>query len=414
MARQMKDSGVEWIGEIPADWEVIPHKYIMHKEKEICDKYNNEDIISLTMNGVIVRDLVNPIGKMPATFDGYQKVYAGNLLMCLFDIDVTPRCIGYIRNNGLTSPAYSQFVVDNCNHAQYYNYLLRMIDDGKYFLHLSKNLRSSLTEENFGIIKTVKPPIKDQKRIADFLDEKIGEIDTVIAKTKETIEDYKKYKQAIINEIIQNENDFKYKFRYLGELKNGLNYHSVAEKESVKFLGVGNFKDFMILNKRESFSDLSIDTELPDEYLLRNGDIIFVRSNGSKDLVGRSVMVDNIDFKLTYSGFCIRFRNEHTELVSNNYLLYFFRSESFKQLLYAGSDGMAINNLSQDILNSVKIPTPSIKSQDSIVKYLDEKCSEIDKLIAKKEELLVDLEDYKKSFIYEYVTGKKEVVQEKG
>lgn len=74
-----------------------------------------------------------------------------------------------------------------------------------------------------------------------------------------------------------------------------------------------------------------------------------------------------------------------------------------------GSNGMAINNLNQDVLNSVRVPVPSMVKQQEIVKYLDEKCSEIDKLIVKKEELLSDLEDYKKSLIYEYVTGKKEI-----
>ena len=92
--REMKDSGVEWIGEIPSNWEIIANKHLMKKVKTIRSRYTGEDVLSLTMRGVIVRDLDNPSGKMPTTFDGYQFVEAGNLLMCLFDIDVTPRCIG--------------------------------------------------------------------------------------------------------------------------------------------------------------------------------------------------------------------------------------------------------------------------------------------------------------------------------
>ncbi len=90
--REMKDSGIEWIGDIPNDWNIMPNKYLMHKVKNICPVYHGEDILSLTMNGVIVRDL-DAGGKMPTTFDGYQKLEKGNLLMCLFDIDVTPRCM---------------------------------------------------------------------------------------------------------------------------------------------------------------------------------------------------------------------------------------------------------------------------------------------------------------------------------
>ena len=118
----MKNSGVEWIGEIPEDWETIRNKRIMKKVKNICEHYNNENVLSLTMNGVIVRDLDNPNGKMPLTFDGYQYINENNLLMCLFDIDVTPRCVGIIKNNGVTSPAYSQFELTEKADVNYFYY----------------------------------------------------------------------------------------------------------------------------------------------------------------------------------------------------------------------------------------------------------------------------------------------------
>ncbi|MBQ8360107.1 MAG: restriction endonuclease subunit S, partial [Oscillospiraceae bacterium] len=118
----LKESGLAWIGNIPERWRVMPNKYLMKKLKLIQPVYAGEDIISLTVNGVIKRDLDNPSGKMPASFDGYQFVYPGNLLMCLFDIDVTPRCIGLIKDFGLTSPAYSQFVLNSKADAGYYYY----------------------------------------------------------------------------------------------------------------------------------------------------------------------------------------------------------------------------------------------------------------------------------------------------
>ena len=125
--REMKDSGVEWVGQIPKNWKVMANKYVMHKTKDIIPTYCGEDILSLTINGVIVRDL-DAGGKMPASFDGYQRLKPGNLLMCLFDYDVTPRCIGLIKDNGITSPAYSQFIVDKGNHTEYYYYYYLMID----------------------------------------------------------------------------------------------------------------------------------------------------------------------------------------------------------------------------------------------------------------------------------------------
>lgn len=200
--RKMKASGIEWIGEIPEGWEVLAHKYIMHKEKSICEHYSGEDVISLTLNGVVKRDLENPSGKMPTTFDGYQFVDPNDLLLCLFDIDVTPRCVGLVKDYGVTSPAYSRFKMHSgfCN--AYYNYLLRFIDDEKVFVHLSKNLRSSLTESDFGAIKTIVPPKAEQQRIADYLDNRTFEIDTLLSKARSSIEEYKKLKQAVITQAV--------------------------------------------------------------------------------------------------------------------------------------------------------------------------------------------------------------------
>ena len=127
---EMKDSGLKWIGKIPSSWNVMPNKYLMKKKKVICPVYNGEDILSLTMKGVIVRDL-DAGGKMPTSFDGYQRLEPGNLLMCLFDIDVTPRCIGLIKQAGLSSPAYSQFELNGMGNAEYYCYYYTMLDNDR-------------------------------------------------------------------------------------------------------------------------------------------------------------------------------------------------------------------------------------------------------------------------------------------
>ena len=134
----MKNSGIEWVGEIPEHWAVMPNKYLMKKIKVISPIYGGEDILSLTMAGVIVRDL-DAGGKMPTSFDGYQKVQKGNLLMCLFDIDVTPRCVGIIKKDGVTSPAYSQFSMLSKAFAPYYNYYYLMVDFSKELLHMAKS-----------------------------------------------------------------------------------------------------------------------------------------------------------------------------------------------------------------------------------------------------------------------------------
>lgn len=200
--REMKNSGVAWIGDVPENWETIPNKYLMRKVKAICQKYSNENVLSLTMNGVIKRDLDNPSGKMPSTFDGYQFVYAGNLLMCLFDIDVTPRCIGLIENDGITSPAYSQFELKRNAFNRYYYYYYLYLDNKKELLHLAKNLRHSFTEEQFGQISTVVPPIEQQHLIANQLDFVCKKVEDLISNQEQQIEKLKQYKQSLITEVV--------------------------------------------------------------------------------------------------------------------------------------------------------------------------------------------------------------------
>ena len=200
--REMKDSGIEWIGEIPKDWEIRRNKRVMSKIKDIRKRYSGEDVLSLTMNGVIVRDLDNPYGKMPTTFDGYQYIQRGNLLMCLFDIDVTPRCIGLIKDDGVTSPAYSQFKLLDDNYAPYYYYYYLYLDHKKELLHLAKNLRHSFTEEQLGELFVPMPPQKEQKQIADYLDAKCSKIDTIIEKQQVIIEKLKESKLSLITECV--------------------------------------------------------------------------------------------------------------------------------------------------------------------------------------------------------------------
>ena len=191
---ELKDSTLEWIGKVPVHWEIKPNKYLMKKLKQIQPIYDGEDIIK--------RDLDTPSGKMPTSFDGYQFVYPGNLLMCLFDIDVTPRCIGLIKDFGLTSPAYSQFVLNKGVDAAYYYYYYLNLDFNKELLHLAKNQRHSLNEEQFGAIKTVVPPFEEQVAIAKYLDERCDEINKCISAKQEQIATLESYKKSIIFEYV--------------------------------------------------------------------------------------------------------------------------------------------------------------------------------------------------------------------
>lgn len=200
---EFKDSKVEYIGKIPKSWKIIRNKHIFNKTKVIAgpnwDKYN---ILSLTKNGVIIKDIERDEGKMPSDFSIYQIVNPGNLLMCLFDIDVTPRCVGYIENNGIVSAAYTELSPIADINMKYYYWWYLMLDIDKQLLHLSKNLRNSLSTEDFMALSVVKPPLDEQIQIANYLNKKTAKIDETIAKNKELIDLLEEKRIALINHVV--------------------------------------------------------------------------------------------------------------------------------------------------------------------------------------------------------------------
>ena len=424
--REMKDSGIEWIGQIPKDWDVVPHKRVMHKVKKICEQYSGEDIISLTMNGVIKRDLTAG-GKMPTSFDGYQYVKPNDLLLCLFDIDVTPRCVGVVKDYGVTSPAYSRFVMHDGYYNAYYDYLLRAIDDDKVFVHLSKNLRSSLTESDFGAIKTCVPSLAEQKRIVTFLDAQCAEIDAVLEKTRASIEEYKKLKQAVITQAVTKgirgnrpmkdsgiewigeiANEFAvYKFKYL--LKTPMQYGAneagiTFDKTLPRYIRI---TDITSDGRLKQDNRLCIEDTVAKPYILQDGDLLFARSGGT---VGKSFLYKQSYGNAAFAGYLIRAVVNRTIAVPE-YVYYYTNSsiyDTWKNSIFIQS---TIQNIGADRYSNMPIIVPNnIEEQRSIVEYLNERCVGIDALIRKKQQYLTEIENYKKSLIYEYVTGKKEVV----
>lgn len=411
--REMKDSGIEWIGDIPVYWKIMPNKYLMRKEKKICPVYHGEDILSLTMKGVIVRDL-DAGGKMPASFDGYQRLEAGNLLMCLFDIDVTPRCVGLIKQAGVSSPAYSQFVLRKGADAAYYCYYYTMLDNDKTLLHLAKNLRHSLTEDQLGAIPVIVPPIEEQQRIADFLDTKCAEIDALTADIQTQIDTLEQYKRSVITETVTK----------------GLDPDAEMKDSGIEWVGKMPLAWDAVPNKYLMYKVKNICPVYNGEDILSlttNGVIIRDLNGGGKmptsfdgyqkvtpgnllmclfdiDVTPRCIgLVKN--FGLTspaYSQFVMR-----SGAYAPYYYYYYLMVDYTKELLHMAKN--LRHSLTEDQLGAIKAPNPPYEEQVQIAEFLDKKCVEINLVIEDKNRQLATLDEYKKSLIFEYVTGKKEV-----
>ncbi len=421
--REMKDSGIEWVGKIPKHWSVMHNKYIMTKKKTIKEIYGGEDIISLSMNGVIIRDL-DAGGKMPKTFDGYQIVHPGNLLMCLFDYDVTPRCIGLIKNFGVTSPAYSQFVMNKNNHSGYYNYYYLMVDHTKALLHLAKNLRHSFTEEQLGSISAPVPPVEEQIEIEKFLDQKCSEIDAISSNIQKQIAILEDYKKSVITEAVTKglNPDVEMKdsgIEWIGEIPrnckiNKLKYVAIISPKCEKFQNLkGNYeltftpmesiKNGYFINESKHITELTSSLTRYQE-----GDIALAKVTPCFEN-GNICIMENLVNKVGMGSselYIIRSKN----IVIKRYLLYWLQNIKFMNEACKTMTGVGgLKRVSSVFLNNSEILVFDNQIQQDIVNYLDQKCSEIDSLISDKNKQLEILADYKKSLIYEYVTGKKEV-----
>lgn len=422
-----KDSGIAWIGVIPEHWEIIPHKRIMRKKKIIKEIYAGENILSLTKKGVIIRDL-EAGGKMPTTFNGYQILYPNNLLLCLFDIDVTPRCVGIIKNVGLSSPAYSQFVLNKLGHTPFFDYLLKYMDDEKCLLHLSKNLRNSLTEEDFGQIETILPPISEQQAIADYLDRRCSEIDDLIALQEEMITKLQSYKQSVITEAVTRGLDKNVPLKDSGidwigkvpehwkvkRLKFSCNifgrigfrgYKSddlVSEGEGAITLSPSNMKDMKMDYTNRTYLSWKKYYESP-EIIISNNDILMVKTGST---YGKCSFVENIPMECTINPQIVVLKR-HKDY--SKFLAYSFQTQATRAFIETSVVGGTIPTIAQEKIMNYVFVFPPLAEQQAIADYLDQRCSEIDELIALKQQKIEKLKEYKKSLIFECVTGKRKV-----
>ena len=398
----MKESGIEWVGLIPDTWSVIPNKYVMHKEKNLCEKWSGEDVMSLTMNGVIVRDLQNPTGKMPATFDGYQYVENGDLLMCLFDIDVTPRCVGRVTHAGVISPAYSNFKVhDNASRDYFYYYYL-MVDNTKELLHLAKNLRHSFTEEQLGQMKVPMPPLSEQQAIADYLDETCSKIDEIIAEAKISIDEYKELKIGQINKYTIHKMK-RTKLKYITE-KIGDGIHATPEysdEGTIRFINGGSFGEDSI---KMIGPMLSNEEYQKQNKSLLNEHTVMIALNGAN--FGNTSLYNNEAILLGKSAGYITLKST----VCREYVRYCLENSVTKEAFDLSLNGTTIPNLSLNTLRNTEICLPDYSVQKQLARTIKKMIIKMDSLIAEKESLINDLEAYKKSLIYEVVTGKRRVV----
>lgn len=199
---KMKDSGISWVGQVPAHWDVKRNKVFLEEmDATVGSRFNEFKLLSLTKQGVVLRDVESGKGKFPKDFENYKIVEKGNMIFCLFDVDETPRTVGLSNLNGMITGAYDVFSLRNVD-PMYYLFLFLSIDDCKALRPLYTGLRKVVKKERFLSYKIPVPPIDEQKQIVAYINERVSSIDTQISSIEKQIANLNEYKQSLISDAV--------------------------------------------------------------------------------------------------------------------------------------------------------------------------------------------------------------------
>lgn len=435
--REMKESGIDWIGQIPKEWSFVRAKNIFTNHKDIVGQKESEyERLALTLNGVLKRSKDDIKGLQSESLSTYQILNEKELVFKMIDLaNVNTSRVGYSPYTGIVSPVY--IIFHNDKYTKFGYYYFYSMWQREIFNNLGNDgVRSALNAIDMLNLPFPGISIEEANKIAGFLDKKIIEIDKVIEKTKETIEDYKKYKQSIISEEVTKGRNLNVKMKkinieYINQipqhwkivpLKTIFNFIGGYAYKSEKFcnetdnqvIRLGNIKnDYFILNDKQIFIDEEYALESKKCRIMEN-DILFTMTGtkGKKDyfytLIVKLEHIKNKKLFLNQRVGCFRAKDNSISMAYFNYLL---KYEPLKDYIFLFETGTANQgNLGIETISTLKLLLPPKAEQEAIVDYLDKKCVEIDKLIKNKEIIIEELEQYKRSLIYEYVTGKKEVV----
>lgn len=432
MARKMKDSGIEWIGEIPEGWRTINPKALFTQRKDKAQK-GERQLTSSQQYGILYQDdYMELTGSKVVTvekdFDILKHVEAGDFVISMRSFQGG---LEYSTKSGAISSAYVMLVPNlELVYPRFYRWLLKSsvyIDALQRTTNMVRD-GQAMRYSNFAQVRLFTLPLDEQKSRADFLDLECSSIDKILFKTRSSIEEYKKLKQAVITQAVtkgvRGEREMKDSgIAWIGEIpkewdiikssriikttQNGLSRRDLEKSEGQIILKLKNITsdgkiDYSFLN-RITLSQNELNT-----YALTTGDFLFVRVNGSKSLVGKCAIFEAISEIVAYNDHIIRVKLSN-QCYNRFFLWYLYSCCGKAEIDLHTSTAAGQYTISGDGLRDITLVFPPIDEQKEIADYLDAKCAEIDKLIAKKEQLVKELESYKKSLIYEVVTGKREV-----
>ena len=432
--REMKDSGIEWIGAIPQDWKTDRLQWHLKEINVSNNPIQTKNILSLTIEAGVIpyAEKGNQGNKAKEDYSQYKIALPDTLV--INSMNVIIGAVGISQYFGCVSPVYYVFEPIEGTDLRYIYYLFTNTGFQKEMRKYAKGiLEIRLRISSNDMLKRIvpSPPFKEQQRIADYLDKMCAEIDAVLEKTRASIEEYKKLKQAVITQAvtkgIRGDRPMKdsgiewigeipaewrkTQLRHCAAIKSGITLGKKYEKTDSlverPYLRVANVQD--------GYVDLSVLTTIEvtqDEdlkYRLRAGDVLMTEG-GDRDKLGRGCVWHGEIEPCLHQNHIFAVQTSKDTLLPEflEYLTVSDVGRSYFDVTAIKTTNLACTSSSKVL--AFTIPLPSVEEQAEIVEALNTKCAGIDALVAKKQQYLTEIENYKKSLIYEYVTGKKEVV----
>ena len=418
-----KDSGVEWIGEIPAGWEVVNLSALatQRKRKNIGSIEGN--VLSLSY-GRIKRRIIDNSGLLPESFETYNVIEPGDIVLRLTDLqnDQVSLRVGRSDERGIITSAYCTLNPNNVD-SRYLFDILACFDYQKGFYGLAGGVRQGLTFDGIKGLKFPLPSIREQQAIADYLDEKTAEIDSIVSQTERSIGLLREYRKSVISEAVTKGLDPNAPMRdsgveWIGEIPAGWSLvklgvvatkigsgktprggANVYHDEGITFLRSQNIYDTGLRLDDVAYISEEVDEEMSATRVFK-GDVLLNITGGS---IGRCCTYDLEAHANVNQHVCI-IRPSGKALPK--WIRYFWNSNPGRTTVDIHQSGANREGLNFEQIASARIPLPSVNEQTKIVLYIDAKTAEIDSLIADKQRQVELLREYRKSLISEAVTGK--------
>ncbi|WP_156528609.1 restriction endonuclease subunit S [Sinorhizobium glycinis] len=409
-----KDSGVDWIGEIPNSWDQVANKRLFKLRKTQVGKRSSEyDLLSLTLRGIIKRDMDNPEGKFPAEFDTYQDVRPGDFVFCHFDVEETPRTVGLSALDGMITGAYTVYELKAEADASFLFYFYLNADADKKLRGLYKGLRNTIPKESFGAFKTPLPPLPEQRAIAAFLDEKCAKVDEAVQIKEEQIALLRERRQILIQQAVTRglnpDAPLKYSgIDWIGQIPSHWelrpNKHILRLKKSL----VGRQSSEYELLSLTLRGIIKRDMENPegkfpaefDSYQeVSPGDFVFCHFDVEE--TPRTVGLSEYFGMITgaYTVYSV------PEGIDRRFLLHFFICADTDKKMRSLYKGLR-NTIPKEAFGAFKTPLPPLEEQRQIVAHIDEASRKIEDAIVIKEEQIAALKEHKTCLINAAITGK--------